>query len=155
VVVDSFCLGGEDNIDLRTISYLSGGYKFTPDSLEQAMAICEMEPVLSQLERPKVSPPKESYNHNYDPYLRFAFARDKATAEIVTGDVFPQRKVHPNLKDQFVEIASVAQGPVSVITHSDSNLRTARIPTEIRQILASPHPHYDVSIFGACLVFVP
>ena len=42
VVVDSFCLGNEDNEVLRAISYLSGGYKFKPESLEQAMAICEM-----------------------------------------------------------------------------------------------------------------
>lgn len=56
--------------------------------------------------------------------------------------------LHPKLKDQFVEIASVGQDPVSVITHSDSNLRTARIPTEIHQILANPHPHYDVSVFS-------
>lgn len=68
-MVDSFCLGSEDNVDLRTISYLSGGYKFKPQSLEQAMAICEMEPVLNQLERPPVSTPREALNHNYDPYL--------------------------------------------------------------------------------------
>jgi len=155
VVVDSFCLGEEDNVDLRTISYLSGGYKFTPESLEQAMAICEMEPVLSQLERPTVGPPKEAYNHNYDPYLRFAFARDKATAEVVTSDVFPQRKEHPNLKDQFAQISTTSNslGPASVIAHSDSNLRTSRIPVEIRQILANPHPHYDVYVSESNMAF--
>lgn len=42
VVVNSFCLGDEDNQDLRVVSYLSGGYKFAPDSLEEAMGICEM-----------------------------------------------------------------------------------------------------------------
>lgn len=69
MVVDAFCLGDEDNIELRTISYLSGGYKFEPRSLEEAMAICEMEPVLSQLERPTVAPPREAHCHDYDPLL--------------------------------------------------------------------------------------
>jgi hypothetical protein len=52
IVVDSFCLGSARNMDLKTISYLSGGYTFEPKTLEEAMAICEMEPVLSVLERP-------------------------------------------------------------------------------------------------------
>jgi hypothetical protein len=69
VVVDAFCLGDEDNIELRTISYLSGGYKFKPLSLEEAMAICEMEPVLSQLERPTVAPSPEAHFHKYSPFL--------------------------------------------------------------------------------------
>jgi hypothetical protein len=33
------------------------------------MAICEMEPVLSQLERPPVVAPREAHNHGYDPFL--------------------------------------------------------------------------------------
>lgn len=69
MVLDSFCLGGADNVDLRTMSYLSGGYKFKPNSLEQAMAICEMEPVLSQLERPAIAPPSNAYAHSYDKLL--------------------------------------------------------------------------------------
>jgi hypothetical protein len=77
-VVDSFCLGDEDNVDLRTISYLTGGYKFQPDSLAQAMAICEMEPVLNQLERPPIVVPRQAHSFGFDPFLRFAFARDRA-----------------------------------------------------------------------------
>ena len=63
IVVDSFCLGklhhigcsifidpffsgDADNTALQTLSYMTGGYKFEPSSLEEAMAICEMEPVL-------------------------------------------------------------------------------------------------------------
>jgi uncharacterized protein YegL len=52
IVVDSFCLGSARNTDLETLSYLSGGYTFEPKTLEEAMAICEMVPVLSVLERP-------------------------------------------------------------------------------------------------------
>lgn len=68
-MVDSFCLGEENNEDLRTLSFLSGGYKFCPKSLEQAMAICEMEPVLSSLERPDVVLPNAARAHPFDPYL--------------------------------------------------------------------------------------
>ncbi|KAF4633485.1 hypothetical protein G7Y89_g4628 [Cudoniella acicularis] len=143
VVVDSFSLGNEDNVDLRTLSYLSGGYKFKPQSLEQAMAICEMEPVLSQLERPSVTVPPEAYSHGYDSNLRFVFAKDKAIPETITRDVFPQRKEHPNLKDQFVQLSTTATNVSGGSSHS-TNLRTSRIPIEIRQIVANPHPHYDV-----------
>src|SRR5204862_1538855 len=101
VVVDSLCLGDEDNEELRTISYLSGGYKFVPKSLEQAMAICEMEPVLSQLERPPiVLPPEATSLHNAS--ISFIRATHKATTEIVTRDVFPKRKEHTNMQDRFV-----------------------------------------------------
>ena len=161
VVVDSFCLGHEDNIDLRTISYLSGGYKFTPQSLEQSMLLCEMEPVLNQLERPPLSPPREALSHSYDPHLRFVFARDKATPEVVTADIFPRRKEHPNVNDQFVQLATVAgnnagkldNGSESVSAHSNSNLRTSRILVEIRSIVANPHPHYDVYLSESNMSF--
>ncbi|KAG4437405.1 hypothetical protein IFR05_007130 [Cadophora sp. M221] len=155
VVVDSFCLGDEDNVDLRTISYLTGGYKFKPDSLAQAMAICEMEPVLNQLERPDIILPRQAHSLAFDPILRFAFARDKAVPEIVTSDIFPQRRVHPNINDSFVQLSSLStkaqEGPVN--THSDANLRTSRILTEIRNIVANPHPHYDIYVSEANMSF--
>ncbi|KAH7330116.1 hypothetical protein BKA65DRAFT_51346 [Rhexocercosporidium sp. MPI-PUGE-AT-0058] len=157
VVVDSFCLGDEDNVDLRTISYLTGGYKFQPDSLAQAMAICEMEPVLNQLERPPIVVPRQAHSFGFDPFLRFAFARDRAVPEIVTSDIFPQRRIHPNISDTFVQLSSLStkaqQGHGSVNTHSDANLRTSRILTEIRNIVANPHPHYDIYVSEANMSF--
>ncbi|KAE9366198.1 hypothetical protein N431DRAFT_549163 [Stipitochalara longipes BDJ] len=159
VVVDSFCLGYEDNIDLRTISYLSGGYKFTPQSLEQSMLLCEMEPVLNQLERPLITPPREALSHGYDPHLRFVFAKDKAVPEVVTADIFPQRKEHPNVNDHFVLLTTVAGnnpggvGSEPINAHSNSNLRTSRILVEIRNIVANPHPHYDVYLSESNMSF--
>jgi len=159
VVVDSFCLGDEDNTDLRTISYLSGGYKFNPQSLEQSMLLCEMEPVLNQLERPPIVSPREALSHSYDPHLRFVFARDKADAEVVTADIFPQRKEHPNVNDHFVQLTtaagnnSVGVGSGSSSTHSNMNLRTSRILVEIRNIVAHPHPHYDVYLSESNMSF--
>lgn len=141
VVVDSFCLGDEDNEDLRTISYLSGGYKFVPKSLEQAMAICEMEPVLSQLERPPVVLPPEATRVR-SASLPFIKAVHKATPEIVTRDVFPKRKEHPNLHDRFVELSSLARATSSSVVGSNaaassiapqskSYLRTPRLLSEV------------------------
>jgi hypothetical protein len=59
--------------------------------------------------------------------------------EIVTSDIFPQRKEHPNVNDQFVQLSAMAgngpsganQGSGAVNTHSDSNLRTSRILVEV------------------------
>ncbi|KAH9859973.1 hypothetical protein IAQ61_011756 [Plenodomus lingam] len=52
IVVDSFILGNGEHGDLKTLSYLTGGLNFAPQTLEEALAICELEPVLSLLERP-------------------------------------------------------------------------------------------------------
>lgn len=54
--------------------------------------------------------------------------------EIVTAEIFPQRKAHPSLGDSFILISSMAgkaQGSGSVNTHSDAYLRTSRILTEV------------------------
>ena len=48
------------------------------------MAICEMEPVLSQLERPDIILPVASNVHPYDLQLRFCWAKENATTETVT-----------------------------------------------------------------------
>lgn len=121
------------------------------------MAICEMEPVLNQLERPIIALPRETQTHPYDPYLRFVFARDMAAPEIVTTDIFPQRREHPNINDNFVQLSSMSgnaqEGQGSVNTHSDANLRTPRILTEIRNIVANPHPQYDVYLSESNMSF--
>ncbi|GIZ49598.1 hypothetical protein CKM354_001262800 [Cercospora kikuchii] len=53
VVVDSVSLGNADSVDLRTLSQLTGGYRFKPSSLVNALSMVEMEPFLSLLERPE------------------------------------------------------------------------------------------------------
>ncbi|KAK0652494.1 hypothetical protein B0T16DRAFT_387747 [Cercophora newfieldiana] len=158
IVVDSFCLGSDDNDDLRTVSYLTHGYKFHPRSLEQAMAICEMEPVLSQLERDvediSASRRPPQVGRRRFTLDRFAQARREATAEIVTQDVFPKRIEHPGLRDNFFELKAIsrqrfaetrkgASGPAAT---SASYIRTYRIMTEMQRIVADPHPHVDVYV---------
>ncbi|KAK6586142.1 hypothetical protein PZA11_001199 [Diplocarpon coronariae] len=136
VIVDSICLGNEDNQDLRTVSYLTGGYKFQPESSEQAMAILEVEPVLSQLERPPIVVPTHSQSHPYDANLRFLFTRDEASPEVVAADIFPRGKELANIHDYFVQISSMSTTPQP----APVNTRTSRILTEIRSVAANPHP---------------
>jgi len=93
IVLDSFCLGRENNTELRAVSYLIGGYQFHPTSLQQAMAICEMEPVLSQLEQSVQVPalwvtrPGNAGSTPERMLMEFQRAKDIATPELVTEDI--------------------------------------------------------------------
>ncbi|KIW15605.1 hypothetical protein PV08_05653 [Exophiala spinifera] len=59
VVLDCVCLGpGANNLELRALSYLTGGQKCVPASAEEALAICEETSLLSLNERaPLARPP--------------------------------------------------------------------------------------------------
>lgn len=151
VVMDSFCLGYEDNEELRTISHISGGYKFCPETLEQAMAICEMEPVLSQLER---LPIRRKFLSPFNPRRSFEQAASKATPDVVTQDVYPARKEHEHLKDVFVKVSARAQSSrqstttpnITSAAAKTSNTRPARLLSELMNITANPHPFYEVFV---------
>ncbi|KAH6622099.1 hypothetical protein C7974DRAFT_216154 [Boeremia exigua] len=144
IVVDSFCLGNENNTDLQTLSYVTGGYKFEPSSLEEAMAICEMEPVLSLADRPVAVLPRISSRHAGNALYRFQKAKQSISVDHATRDEFPQRKVHPQLAGSFVELKSFARHAPQA--RSDGNLRLSRIHSEIRTCGALVHPHYDIYI---------
>ena len=47
IAVDTVSLGAENNTDLQTISHLLGCFVLQPQSLVNALAICELEPFLS------------------------------------------------------------------------------------------------------------
>jgi hypothetical protein len=157
IVLDCFCLGEALNEELQTMSYLTGGYIFEPKTLEEAMAICELEPVLAILERPNV-PDSESDadsddegHHHFrkafqaDPSLyNFRMASDERGVEHVDRNSFPERKEHPGLSEDFVELGTFAKTTSQART--DANLRQSRIHTEIRNSGAHPHPDYDIYI---------
>ncbi|KAF2824079.1 hypothetical protein CC86DRAFT_421855 [Ophiobolus disseminans] len=162
IVLDCFCLGNASNEDLQTMSYLTNGYNFEPKTLEEAIAICELEPVLSILERPESSesePESESEMDSVDedehcfrdafrmnPSLyNFRMATDEITVEHVSRDVFPERKELPQLAEAFVELGTFAKHASR--TRTDGNLRLSRIHTEIRISGAHPHPDYDIYIW--------
>jgi hypothetical protein len=139
------------------MSYLTGGYIFEPKTLEEAMAICELEPVLSVLERPEVpnsesdSESDDESDHHFrkafqaDPSLyNFRMASDERGVEHISRDSFPERKEHPGLSEDFVELGTFAK--TSSQARTDVNLRQSRIHTEIRNSGAHPHPDYDIYI---------
>ena len=146
IVVDSFCIGKEDNQALRTVSYLTGGYKFYPTSLEQAMAMCEMEPMLSQLERPPTQRPGFSPFHAQ---ARFMNSGSRATPDIVTRDIYPKIKQHPNIKDSFVQVSVVAHAERpsrAAAPSTTSNTRSGRLLSELKHVSANPHAFYEVFV---------
>lgn len=157
IVLDCFCLGDAQNDDLQTMSYLTGGYIFEPKTLEEAMAICELEPVLSVLKRPEVlelntesGSGNESVHHfrkafQTNPSMyNFRMASDEREVKHVNRDSFPECKEHPGLSDPFVELGTFAQSASRART--DGKLRQNRIHTEIRKSGAQPHPDYDIYI---------
>ena len=124
---------------------MTGGYKFEPTDLEEAMAICEMEPVLSVLERSAAVVPRFSLRHAGSALWRFQQAKKSITVDRATRDEFPQRKSHPQLAGSFVELTSFARHASSQ-ARADSNMRLSRIHTEIRNCGALGHPHYEIYI---------
>lgn len=143
IVVDSVCIGDEDNLELRTVSSVTGGYKFVPSSVEEASALCELEPVLSIHERPPISRRmlRTSF-HSLVPPLH-------VRPDPVTRDVYPARKVHENLHDTFIRIGQFERTAASRLPTASagtvwSSARSRRLLQEIQDIANHPHPSYDV-----------
>ncbi|KAF2789615.1 hypothetical protein K505DRAFT_341133 [Melanomma pulvis-pyrius CBS 109.77] len=145
VLLDSICLGISNHTELKTLGNLTGGYIFSPSTMEEAMAICEMEPVLCQIERPDVTLPKHARRYLSQPARRFRNAKSETRANGVTQDEYPKRKDHPGLSESYVELSQISRR-FSVASRSDGNLRLSRIHNEIRNSGAKVHPHYDVYI---------
>lgn len=165
VVVDSVSLGKENDQDLKTISYTlvslpgsrgpsevstnknQGSYRFHPKTLANALAICELEPFLSLTERPDIAPPSGAPGNRLSYLGYFWGARLDARYTKVTEHKFPERKTHPNLDDEFIQLTAVASRSVNATGNSRSNLRTSRLMNEIRAIAGGgAHPKYDVYV---------
>lgn len=155
VAVDTVSLGQEQSKDLKTISWLLGCFSFHPTSLANALAICEMEPFLSAVERPDIVPRSKATN-------RLAFrssflnARFSARDTVVTGDHFPARKEHENLSDEFVQLsANICRSNATTNPQSGarSNFRILRVMKEINQLVAKDHPQYDIYVSERNMAF--
>lgn len=156
ISVDSVSIGHEDNTDLRTLSCLLGSYRFHPSSLTNALAICEMEPSLSLSQRPPITLPLQ--NLAYSPHLlsQFYTSRRHATATLVTDDIVPPIREHPNMGDDFVQLTALAsKGNITGTAVNEttgnamsrSRLRVPRLMNEIRTIAArGGHTKYDIYI---------
>ncbi|KAH9872905.1 hypothetical protein J1614_005300 [Plenodomus biglobosus] len=117
IVVDSFILDNEDHSDLKTLTYLIGGLIFAPKTLEEAMAICELEPVLSLLQRPdNVSVLRRASRTRFTRsprVIEFMHAAWKARIQRMTEDCIPERKQLPGLDKSFVELGHIAKSGCS------------------------------------------
>ena len=109
--------------------------------------MCEMEPVLSQLERPPIE------RHVLVRPLsqtEFSTLSKKATPDVVTRDVYPQRKQHPNLDDTFIALSDLptsAKGSaLAPGDRANAKMRTGRLLAEVRNVAAIPHPKYEVFV---------
>ncbi|KAI0014255.1 hypothetical protein F4779DRAFT_612549 [Xylariaceae sp. FL0662B] len=157
IVVDSVCLGNEDNEDLRTLSYLLGSYRFHPQSLVSAMTICEMEPFLSLTERPPITLPRIIPKNHLQVSSYFIQSRSRASATVVSDDIIPPRREHPNLGDAFLELTAVNaryRNNDRTVGNARPNLRTSRLMREMQAVVVNgPHPKYDIYVSESDISF--
>ncbi|THZ49733.1 hypothetical protein D6C90_03218 [Aureobasidium pullulans] len=151
ILVDSVCIGDDDNKDLKALSGWLKSYCFYPKDLTTALAICEMEPVLSQTERP--APPADVGPMQRTSGLQSFFTmRARAAFTTVTQDVYPKRKEHPRLEDTFVQLANCVRTNTAS-SFSLPTLRVSRLLVEMREMAANPHPKYDCYVSEADMFF--
>ncbi|KAL2421897.1 hypothetical protein ABEF95_001684 [Exophiala dermatitidis] len=105
---------------------------FSPKTIEEAAALCKLEPVLFIHERPPINQPSDHYSS----------AEHVAQPGHVTNDDYPARKTHPNVNDSFVHI-----------TQSQRTVRTRRLLQEIQDIASHPHPSYDIYVSESNMAF--
>jgi ubiquitin-protein ligase/uncharacterized protein YegL len=151
IFVDSFVIGNEEVSALRAMSYVTKGYNFHPKTLEDSMAICELEPILSLSERDIdsviASRRQDLIGARLTSILQFSIARQVARPETVTRDVFPKRKEHPNLNNDFIPVSSAA--PRRVLPARErvgAGLRNTRLLTEVQSASSNRHPHYEIFV---------
>jgi len=149
IVVDSICIGDSDNAELKAMSHLLGSYAFKPKDMTTALALCEMEPMLSLLERPQVE--MKPWN-GLSLQTHFNLATRNATFTQCTKDVVPPRKQHERLGDGVLELTaamatrrSAPSAPAGAVT-TRSNTRTTRLLSEMQAVAHSPSSQYDVYV---------
>jgi len=144
IVLDSICIGDELDYHLLTLSYLLGSYCFRPEDMTSALAICEMEPMLSLKERPDIKLPKTT---GYTSQQQFLSGSHRATYTSVNRDVYPDRKQHDRINDSFIELTTASARRTSGTTAmTRSNVRTSRLLSEMQSIAQDPNPQYDCYI---------
>ncbi|KAK5729804.1 ubiquitin-conjugating enzyme E2 N [Elasticomyces elasticus] len=149
VALDSICLGYNFNTELRAASYLLGCYSFHPESLENALAISEMEPFLSLSERPALKAAPGAPQTASVLLQRFRYAMSNAMPTVVDDETVPARKVHPNMHDDFIELtASTAARSNSTgsVSGARSNLRMSRILREMQKVVQAASPVASVFV---------
>ncbi|KAI5358581.1 putative ubiquitin-conjugating enzyme E2, von Willebrand factor, type A, U-box [Septoria linicola] len=157
IIVDSVALGNENSIDLRMLSQLTGGYRFKPSSLVNALSMVEMEPFLSLTERPDSAVFLPANAPTFRPTFENYFNLHKYSARIttVTSENFPARKSHENLEDDLIQLAAASARPAGASQSSGrSNFRITRLMNEMRSMLAANEQRtYDVYVSESDMSF--
>lgn len=151
IAVDSFIIGQDDNMDLKALSAMLRSYCFYPRDLSTALAICEMEPFLSQTERPATEVTTADLPRN-SALNNFYTMRNVAAFTVVTQDVFPKRKEHPRLNDTYIQLANCVRSNAGTQSRLPT-LRASRLLVEMREIAADPHPMYDCYVSESDMFF--
>jgi len=158
VALDSICLGDEENTTLWAISDTLGCYKFAPFSLANALAMCELECVLSLNNRPDIETATQKSWTRSKFMAKFIARLSNVEPTVVDEHTLPPHKPHPNLEDGFISLADasrVSRGrTINVANSARSNLRTSRLMNEMRQIVAGgPSATYDVYVSESDMAF--
>jgi hypothetical protein len=149
IMVDSIYIGEGENPELKAISYLLGSYAFKPKDMTTALGLCEMEPMLSLLERPEVE--MKAWN-SLGLQTHFESAKRTASFTKCTKDVVPPRRQHDRLGDGFLELTSAVaarrstSSAVMGAATTRSNTRTTRLLSEMQAVAHNPSPQYDVYV---------
>jgi ubiquitin-protein ligase len=158
VALDSICLGDEENTTLWAISDTLGCYKFAPFSLANALAMCELECVLSLNDRPDIETSTQKSWTRSKFMTKFLARVSNVEPTAMDEHTLPPHKTHPNLDDNFISLADASRIPggrsTNVASSARSNLRTSRLMNEMRQIVArGPSATYDVYVSESDMAF--
>ena len=158
VALDSICLGDEENTMLWAISDTLGCYKFAPFSLANALAMCELECVLSLNDRPDIETSTQKSWTRSKFMTKFIGRVSDVEPTVVDEHTLPPHKPHPNLDDSIIPLADASRIPggrtTSNAVSARLNLRTSRLMNEMRQIVAGgPGTTYDVYVSESDMAF--
>lgn len=156
-IVDSVNIGDENSRGLRTLSELTGGYRFKPTSLVNALSMVELEPFLSLTERPDTATILPTGAPSYRASFQHWFKAYKHSSRITPFgiDNYPPRREHTNLHDDFIELTAASSRPaIAPQDASRSHLRTARLMNEMKSMLVSSGQRmYDVYVSESDMSF--
>jgi len=139
IVIDSFVIGSETNVELRIVSWFSGGLSFKPATLTDARRLFEEDAVVSLSER--TAPPQrpnvvESSFNSFCNITKYPYDTEppRKTSEFATKHVLPPEKA----------LQKAAQKKPQV-----SNEKLSRVRRILRELELSSvrEPHPAVSVF--------
>jgi ubiquitin-protein ligase len=151
VILDAVCLRGSWKSNLETLSYLTGGYRFRPKTINDVMTICELEPVLSLHERPDIILPTEARQYA-DSGIRFQNAKVALSSARDHGetndDTLPPLRPEPEFDESFVRVRVFKRNLSSDVQaeHNADLARGIKILDQVRLAAEHNQDNYDIYI---------